>query len=147
MGGNGRKETPLWLVFLQGIMISFGIYLLAAMAAAGLAVKAVLPEEGVFWFLAVWSLLAVCIGGIYCARRSPWGSLPSAMLCAAGFGAFLIAVGLLCWQGITWLGQGGILLACMAAGGAVAGLLGGRLSKRKKGRRLQRGKRREKAKL
>ena len=57
----------------------------------------------------------------------------------------LIAVALLCWQQITWLGQGGVLLLCGAGGGLLAGLLGGRRRRRKGGRRARPVRRAEKA--
>ena len=44
----------------------------------------------------------------------------------------VVAVALLCWQQITWLGRGGVLLLCGAGGGLLAGLLGGRRRKRKR---------------
>ena len=33
MSGNGRKQTAVWLVFVQGILAALGIYLLAAVLA------------------------------------------------------------------------------------------------------------------
>ena len=146
MSGNGRKQTAVWLVFVQGILAALGIYLLAAVLAALLAVQAVLPEAGVLPMLAAGSFLAVCAGGLLCARRSGWGSLPSALVCAGGFLAVLIAVALLCWEESAWLGAGGLLLLCAAAGGIAAGLLGGR--RRRRGGKLVRSARKaEKARL
>ena len=54
------------------------------------------------------------------------------MVSAAGFLLAVVAVALLCWQQITWLGRGGVLLLCGAGGGLLAGLLGGRRRKRKR---------------
>lgn len=79
--GNGRKQTALWLVFVEGAALSLGIYLLLTVLLSALAV---------------------------------------------------VAVALLCWQQITWLGRGGVLLLCGAGGGLLAGLLGGRRRKRKR---------------
>ena len=104
----------------------------AKVAASALLVGAVLPEAGAFPATAVSCCLASMAGAMTCVRRSPWGSLPSAMTCAGGFLLVLIAVALLCWQQITWLGQGGVLLLCGAGGGLLAGLLGGRRRKRKR---------------
>ncbi|HJB13612.1 MAG TPA: hypothetical protein H9787_07860 [Candidatus Oscillibacter excrementigallinarum] len=144
--GNGRKkETALWLVFLQGTGLSMGVYLLLMVAASALLVGAVLPEAGAFPATAVSCCLASMAGAMTCVRRSPWGSLPSAMTCAGGFLLVLIAVALLCWQQITWLGQGGVLLLCGAGGGLLAGLLGGRRRRRKGGRRARPVRRAEKA--
>ena len=147
MGKTGRSETPLWMTFVQGVLVSAGVYLVFAALTALLAVRGVLPERGIFPAVAAGCVLAACAGGVLCARRSPWGSLPSAMVCAAGFLAVVIAIGLLCWQSIAWLGQGGILIGCGAAGGVLAGLLGGRRSRRKRARRPHAGKRLEKAHL
>ena len=114
--GNGRKQTALWLVFVEGAALSLGIYLLLTVLLSALVVKAVLPEEGSFPAVAA----------------SCWGSLASAMVSAAGFLLAVVAVALLCWQQITWLGRGGVLLLCGAGGGLLAGLLGGRRRKRKR---------------
>ena len=146
MSGNGRKQTAVWLVFVQGILAALGIYLLAAVLAALLAVRAVLPEAGVLPMLAAGSFLAVCAGGLLCARRSGWGSLPSALVCAGGFLAVLIAVALLCWEEAAWLGGGGLLLLCAAAGGIAAGLLGGR-RRRRGGKRVRSARKAEKVRL
>ena len=144
--GNGRKkETALWLVFLQGMGLSLGIYLLLMVAVSALLVGAVLPEAGAFPAAAVSCCLASWAGAMTCVRRSPWGSLPSAMTCAGAFLLALIAVALLCWQQITWLGQGGVLLLCGIGGGLLAGLLGGRRRRRKGGRRARPVRRAEKA--
>ena len=131
--GNGRKQTALlWLVFLQGVGLALGIYLLLMVLASALLVGAVLPEAGAFPAAAVGCCLASWAGAMTCVRRGPWGSLPSAMICAGGFLLVLVAVALLCWQQITWLGRGGVLLLCGAGGGLLAGLLGGRRRKRKR---------------
>ena len=119
--GNGRKQTALWLVFVEGAALSLGIYLLLTVLLSALVVKAVLPEEGSF-----------PAGAMLSVRRSSWGSLASAMVSAAGFLLAVVAVALLCWQQITWLGRGGVLLLCGAGGGLLAGLLGGRRRKRKR---------------
>ena len=76
--------------------------------------------------------LASFAGAMLSVRRSSWGSLASAMVSAAGFLLAVVAVALLCWQQITWLGRGGVLLLCGAGGGLLAGLLGGRRRKRKR---------------
>ena len=51
----------------------------------------------------------------------------SAMVSAAGFLLAVVAVALLCWQQITWLGRGGVLLLC-GVGLTIGNLLGGRLA-------------------
>ena len=51
--GNGRKkDTALWMVFVQGVALSLGVYLLVTVLASLLLVKAVLPEAGAFPVLA-----------------------------------------------------------------------------------------------
>lgn len=93
-------------------------------------------------------MLPVCLsGGLTCTRRSPWGSLPSALVCAAGFLAVLIVVSLLCWKQISWLGRGGLLLLCGAGGGLLAGVLGGRRRRRKGGKRGRPVRKKEKVRL
>ena len=42
--GNGRKQTALWLVFVEGAALSLGIYLLLTVLLSALVVKAV-PRE------------------------------------------------------------------------------------------------------
>ena len=146
--GNGRKkDTALWMVFVQGVALSLGVYLLVTVLASLLLVKAVLPEAGAFPVLAAGCCLSACLGGLTCTRRSPWGSLPSALMCAAGFLAVLIVVSLLCWKQISWLGRGGLLLLCGAGGGLLAGVLGGRRSRRKGGKRVRPVRKKEKVRL
>lgn len=131
--GKGKKQSPNGLVFLKGLLLSLGIYLLGQLLVTLLAVKGVLGEEGMFPAVAALCLLAALAGGILCARRPVWGALPSAMVCAALFAAVLAAVGILCWEdGIAWTGQGGILMLCALTGGLAAGLLGGRHGKKKR---------------
>ena len=114
--GNGRKQTALWLVFVEGAALSLGIYLLLTVLLSALVVKAVLPEEGSFPAVAASCCLASFAGAMLSVRRSSWGSLASAMVSAAGFLLAVVAVALLCWQQITWLGRGGVLLLCGAGG-------------------------------
>ena len=104
--GNGRKQTALWLVFVEGAALSLGIYLLLTVLLSALVVKAVLPEEGSFPAVAASCCLASFAGAMLSVRRSSWGSLASAMVSAAGFLLAVVAVALLCWQQITWLGRG-----------------------------------------
>jgi putative membrane protein (TIGR04086 family) len=132
--GKTRKQTAVWMVFLQGIALASVIYLGAVLLAALLAVKGALPERNVFPVIAAACVLAAMAGGLRCVWSSPIGRLPSGLLCSAGFGVALLGVGLLCWEGgVTWTGRGGILLLCVLAGGVLAGLLGG-----KRGRRVKR---------
>lgn len=130
--GKGKKQSPNGLVFLKGLFLSLGIYLLGQLLVTLLVVKGILEEKGMFPAVAVLCLLAALAGGFLCTRRPVWGALPSAMLCAALFAAVLAAVGILCWEeGISWTGQGGILMLCALAGGLLAGLLGSGHRKKK----------------
>jgi len=80
--GNGRKQTALWLVFVEGAALSLGIYLLLTVLLSALVVKAVLPEEGSFPAVAASCCLASFAGAMLSVRRSSWGSLASAMVSA-----------------------------------------------------------------
>lgn len=131
--GKGKKQPPNGLVFLKGLFLSFGIYLLGLLLVTLLVVKGVLGEEGIFPAVAALCLLAALAGGFLCARRPVWGPLPSAMLCAVLFAGILTAAGVLCWEeGIAWTGHGGILILCALAGGLLAGVLGSGRRKKKK---------------
>lgn len=122
--GNGRKQTALWLVFVEGAALSLGIYLLLTVLLSALVVKAVLPEEGSFPAVAASCCLASFAGAMLSVRRSSWGSLASAMVSAAGFLLAVVAVALLCWQQITWLGRGGVAAAVRRRRGTSGGPAG-----------------------
>ena len=131
--GKGKKQSPDGLVFLKGLLLSFGVYLLGQMLITLLVVKGVLGEEGMFPAVAALCLLAALAGGFLCARQPVWGPLPSALLCTVLFAGVLSAVGILCWEeGVAWTGHGGILVLCTLAGGLLAGVLGGGQKKKKK---------------
>ena len=133
---KGKKQSPHTLIFLKGLLLSFGIYLLGQLLVTLLVVKGALREEGMFPAVAALCLLSALAGGFLCARRPVWGPLPSAMMCAVLFAGILAAMGILCWgEGITWLGQGGILILCALAGGLLAGL-SGRGHRKKKRRKI-----------
>jgi len=67
--GNGRKQTALWLVFVEGAALSLGIYLLLTVLLSALVVKAVLPEEGSFPAVAASCCLASFAGAMLSVRR------------------------------------------------------------------------------
>lgn len=138
MGGNSRKKTTWGVKLAEGILLSLGIYLAVAALTALLAVQAVMPETWIFPCLGVGSCLATWAGGIFCRRESPWGRFPGAMACTGGFLLVLTVVALLCWEEIAWLGRGGALLVCGGIGGLLSGLVGGRKTHRKGGRRVLR---------
>lgn len=130
--GQRQKPAAPWMVFLRGGAAALGVYLAGLLLLALLLVRGTLPEKSAFPAVAVLCAAAVFCGGMTAARRSPWGTLPAGLACAALFAAVLAAVGTAFWQGITWTGRGGILLLCALAGGLLAGLLGGRKRKRRK---------------
>lgn len=133
---KGKKQSPNGLVFLKGLFLSMGIYLLGQLLVTLLVVRGILEEAGMFPAIAVLCLLASLTGGFFCAKRPVWGALPSAVLCAVLFAAVLAAVGILSWEeGISWMGHGGILMLCALAGGLLGGLLGSGC-KRKKHRKM-----------
>lgn len=133
---KGRKQqTAAWMVFLQGLLAALGIYLAGQFLLALLLVKGTLPEGSAFPVVAVLCVAAVTCGGLLTVRRSPWGTLPAGLLTAGLFIVVLLLVGLSCWESVTWLGHGGILLLCALAGGLLAGLLG---SRRKRGGKRKR---------
>lgn len=130
--GKRQQAAAPWAAFLQGGLLALGVYLLGLLLLALLLVKGALPEGSAFPTVAVLCVLAVFCGGTVAARRSPWGTLPAGLLCAALFAVVLAAVGTAFWQGITWTGHGGVLLLCALGGGVLAGLLGGRKRKKRK---------------
>ena len=121
---KGKKKAPSpWLTVLEGLGMSLGIYLAGILAVTLLAVRGSLSEGGLFPAVAAVCGLASLCGGLLCARRPPWGKLPSAVLQAILFAGCLAAVGLLCWEGLAWNGRGGALVLCALGGGLAAGLL------------------------
>lgn len=133
--GN-KKTVPVWRVFLEGALVTLGVYVGGVALLALLVVKGAVPEDSAFPVLAALCALAAVSGGLPAAKRSPWGTLPSALLNTAIFAAVLATVGLLCWEeGVAWNGRGGILLLCALAGGVLAGVLGGRRPARRKKRK------------
>jgi len=123
-----RKSSPLWAVLLQGVATALGIYLLGAALLALALVRGAVPESGAFGVTAALCLLAALGGGLTVARRTPWGTLPAALVNTGLFAFVLTAVSYGCWQGIT--GQGWVLLLCALAGGVLSALVSGRRKKR-----------------
>lgn len=122
---------------LEGTILTLAIYLLSQMLLALLAVRGALSQSHVFQAQAILCGLSVFLGSTFFARRSSIGTLCAAMSVAAIFALLLTAVGLLCFQRISWAGRGGILLAATGIGGVLAGLIGTQRKKhtRKKRRR------------
>ena len=134
--GKNHKQAAAWTGYATGIHLSLGVYLASQLLLTLLLVKGTLPEGRSFPAVAVCCVLSAFAGGMFCARRSALGTLAGGMLAAAGFTAVLVAVGLLCWDGITWMGHGGILLLCALGGGLLAGLLSSRRGRRVKRKKL-----------
>lgn len=132
-----KKQTPEWASYLRGILLALGVYLVSQMLVALLLVKGVLPERHSFLVVAVCCVVSALVGGLW-GGKSSLGRLAGGMLVAAGFAVVLVAVGLLCWDGIVWTGHGGILLLCALAGGLLSGLAGGKRSRRGKRKALRR---------
>ena len=132
-----KKQTPEWANYLRGILLALGVYLVSQMLVALLLVKGALPESRSFLVVAVCCVVSALIGGIWGGKTS-LGRLAGGVLVAAGFAVVLVAVGLLCWDGILWTGHGGILLLCALAGGVLSGLVGGKRGRRVKRKTLRR---------
>ena len=122
---KSKKKPAGWMVLAQGCGVSLCVELCGVLLLALLVVRGRVPESGVFPMAAVLCLGSALVGGLWAAPRTPWGTLPSALLTAACFGGCLLLAGLLGWDGISWAGGGGVLLGCVFAGGILAGLLGG----------------------
>ena len=75
--GNGRKQTALWLVFVEGAALSLGIYLLLTVLLSALVVKAVLPEEGSFPAVAASCCLASFAGPCSVSAAPPGAAWPA----------------------------------------------------------------------
>lgn len=124
--GKTKKQTPVWLPFLKGVLISMGIYLLGLMVLTAAVLHGTLGEKNCFVAVAVLCLLSAALGGLLPAHSCPWGTVPGGLLSAAIFAAVLICCGALWWDGISWTGHGGILLLCALGGGIPAGMLSGK---------------------
>ena len=75
--GNGRKQTALWLVFVEGAALSLGIYLLLTVLLSALVVKAVLPEEGSFPAVAASCCLRPSPGPCSASAAPPGAAWPA----------------------------------------------------------------------
>ncbi len=130
--GKKPESVPVWAVFLRGCLLSLAVYLGGILLLAALLVRGVVPEGAAFPVTAALCALGALFGGLLTARRSSWGTLPSAMLNSAVFAAVLAGAGFLWQQTLTWTGRGGVLLLCALGGGAAAGVLGSRRPRRRK---------------
>ena len=134
MGKGGKARSAPWRGVLWGVLAAFGLYLIGTALLALLIVKGAVPEGVMFPVTAVLCVVSVLCGGLLAGPMLP--PLPGAMAVAACFGGVLLAVGAACWQGVTWAGHGGVLLACTLGGGLLSGVLAG--SRRGRRRKLKR---------
>ena len=134
MGKGGKARPAPWRGVLRGTLTALGLYLLGTALLALLIVKGAVPEGVMFPVTAVLCVVSVLCGGLLAGPMLP--PLPGAMAVAACFGGVLLAVGAVCWQGVTWAGHCGFLLACTLGGGLLAGVLAG--SRRGRRRKLKR---------
>ncbi len=129
--GKTKKKQPVWLVFVRGLGVSLGVYLAGHLLLAALAVRGIVGEESAFSVTAALALAATLCGALT-VRRCPLGPLPGGLLTAALFVGVLAAAGGLCWGGLVWAGQGGVLAVFALCGGALAGVLGARRPRSKR---------------
>ena len=127
-----KKQRPVWMVFLCGLCVALGVYLVGHLLLAALAVRGAVGEEGAFTVTAILCLCASLCGGACVVRRCPWGPLPGGGLTALLFCGVLALVGSLCWEELALAGNGGVLVVFALAGGVAAGLLGARRRKPKR---------------
>lgn len=134
MGKGGKARPAAWKGVLRGVLAALGLYLIGTALLAFVIVKGGAPESVMFPVTAVLCVLAVLCGGLLAGPMLP--PLPGAVAVAVCFGGVLLAVGAACWQGVTWAGRGGILLACVLGGGVLSGVLAGsRRGRRRKTKR------------
>jgi putative membrane protein (TIGR04086 family) len=130
--GKKPATAPVWAVLLRGCALSLAVYLGGLLLLASLLVRGAVPEGAAFPATAALCALGALSGGLAAARRTPWGTLPSALLNSAVFAAVLAGAGGLWQQSLTWTGRGGVLALCVLGGGAAAGVLGSRRPRRRK---------------
>ena len=134
MGKGGKGRAPAWQGVLRGAAAALALYLGGTALLTLLMVKGAVPENLGFPVLTVLCAVSALCGGLLTDSALP--PLSGALAVSAGFDAVLAAVGLGCWQGITWIGQGGALLFSGFMGGLLAALVKGRRKKRRrKGKR------------
>lgn len=125
---KGKKARPAWQGFVAGGLLSLAAYLLGLLLLALLLVRGTLSEG--FPAVAALCALSALAGGLLAVRLTGWRW--GGVLAAALFLSVLVLAGLGFWEGVTWLGHGGILLLCGLAGGALSALAGPRRRRRRK---------------
>ena len=132
MGKGGKARPAPWRGVLRGTLAAIVLYLIGTALLALLIVNGAVPEAMMFPVTAVLCVLSALCGGLLARPMLP--PLPGAMAVAACFDGVLLAVGAACWQGVTWMGHGGILLLSVLGGGLLSGILAGS----RRGRRRKR---------
>lgn len=123
---KGTKQPNIGVVLLKSTGLSLGGYLLGILLMAFGAVRTNVRDTVLFSVMAGICILSSFLGGTLAARRLPWGTLPSALLGTGCYGMIMMLVGLCAWDQLSVSGRGGVLLLCVIAGGAIAGLAGSR---------------------
>ena len=132
MGKGGKAHPAPWRGVLRGTLAAIVLYLIGTALLALLIVNGAVPEAMMFPVTAVLCVLSALCGGLLAGPMLP--PLPGAMAVVACFDGVLLAVGAACWQGVTWMGHGGILLLSVLGGGLLSGILAGS----RRGRRRKR---------
>ena len=132
MGKGGTAPPAPCRGVLRGTLAAIALYLIGTALLALLIVNGAVPEAMMFPVTAVLCVLSALCGGLLAGPMLP--PLPGAMAVAACFDGVLLAVGAACWQGVTWMGNGGALLVSVLGGGLLSGILAGS----RRGRRRKR---------
>ena len=132
MGKGGKARPAPWRGVLRGTLAAIALYLIGTALLALLIVNGAVPEAMMFPVTAVLCVLSALCGGLLAGPMLP--PLLGAMAVAACFDGVLLAVGAACWQGVTWMGNGGALLVSVLGGGLLSGILAGS----RRGRRRKR---------
>ena len=133
MGKGGKARPAPWRAVLLGTMAAIALYLIGTALLALLIVNGAVPEAMMFPVTAVLCVLSALCGGLLAGPMLP--PLPGAMAVAACFDGVLLAVGAACWQGVTWMGNGGALLVSVLGGGLLSGILAGSCRGRRRKRK------------
>ena len=136
MSKTKKEAAPLWMVLTQGSLTALGTYFAGLLGLSALLVRGSVKEGSGFAVTAGLMILSAFLGGLVTVRRTPWGAVPSGLVTAAVFLSALIIAGLAFWESITFMGRGGVLIACGLGGGILAGVIGGH--RPRKGKRMRR---------
>jgi len=131
---KSKKNRSRLNVTLQGVLLSFAIYMLGLVAIAALGTNGMLLETNFVQTVYLLAFLASLAGAFLCVRRiSGKYAVTTLLACIATFMLLLISIALVFWNGVHWAGQGGVTLLFAFAGGITAMFL----RKKKPGRRKQ----------